>query len=170
MVDLRSSRGLGAAGLLGATLALAACGASIPEIPGGAPDDPLEAQIARLVGQGFTVVSDQRGSGGATALQFRGNPAAVLTCDAAGGRSAATDQTGSAPSADGRYVVSQTGTVSAYVLVLPTAGLRGIYINDLSRTVTTSDGSVVARQVETIEFPPGGSGQFRNGVTCQPKS
>lgn len=169
MIDLRASRGLGAAGLLGAALALAACGASIPEIPGGTPDDPVEAQIARLVEQGFTVVSDQRSSGGPTALQFQGSPAAVLTCQPAGGRTAATDQAGSAPSADGRYVVTQAGTASAYIIVLPNAGLRGLYINDLSRTVTTSGGTVVARQAETIEFPPGGSGRFRNGVTCQPK-
>ena len=169
MTNLRVSRRTGAATLLTALLTLAACGAALPDLPGGTPDDPAEAQVARLVGQRFTIVSDQRSAGGPAALRFEGSPAAVLTCDTAGGRAAATDQSGSASSDDGRYVVNQTGRVAAYVVVLPTASLRGIYVNDLSRTVTTSDGTVVARQVETIEFAPGGSGRFRNGVTCQPK-
>ena len=54
------------------------------------------------------------------------------------------------------------------MIVAPTGDLRGTYVNSLARTVAASDGTVVAKQLETIEFAPGGAGTFRNGVTCQP--
>jgi hypothetical protein len=121
-----------------------------------------------LVGQGFVIVSDGRASAEATALRYQGGPAPVLTCQPPGGRAAAGEQSGSASSPDGRYTITQAGQVTAYVIVTPEGGLRGLYVNHLVRLVATSDGTVVARQLEKIEFPPGGSARFGNGVTCRP--
>jgi hypothetical protein len=149
-------------GALVLALAVSGCGG----VPGGEPQDPGEAQIARLTGQGFTVISDDRSSGGPAVLRYQGSPAGVIACQSGGGRASATDQSGTATSSDGLYTVSQTGQVAAYLIVDPTGGLRGTYVNTLSRTVA-SGGIMVAKQLETIQFPPGGAGTFRNGVTCQ---
>jgi hypothetical protein len=153
------------AGFLPLALVLTGCG-----VGERAPKDPVEAQIARLTEQGFTIVSDGRSTGAPTALRYQGTPEAVITCQREGGRSAATDQSGTAASSDGRYTVTQAGEVAAYVIVAPSGDLRGLYINDVVRTVATSGGNVVARQLEKIEFPPGNSGRFRNGVSCQAKT
>lgn len=154
---------LALAAVLGLGLALAACGENTPS-------DPAEAAIARLSGQGFAIVSDGRGAGQPTALQYEGPPAAVTACGPAGGRAGPTDLAGTASSADGRYAVTQTGQAAAYVIVGPAGETRGIYIVSVERSVATADGVPVARQVEKIEFPPGGAGQFRNGVSCQARS
>ena len=148
--------------VLALSLGLAACGAKTPS-------DPADAQIARLVSQGFRIVSDGRDSGAPTALQYDGTPLAVITCAPPGGRAGPTDLAGSATSADGRFTVAQTGAVDAYVIVAPDGQSRGVYVTSVQRSVAASGGAPVAKQVEKIEFPPGGAGQFRNGVTCQPK-
>ena len=153
--------GHAAVGLL--ALVLAGCGGGIP---GTAPKDPAEAQVARLTGQGFTVISNRLASGGPAVLSYQGSPAAVIACGS-GGKAKATDQSGTATSADGLYTVTQTGQLAAYLIVGPTGDLRGTYVNSLARTVATSDGTLVARQLETVQFPPEGAGTFRNGMTCQ---
>lgn len=103
-------------------------------------------------------------------LRFQGDPASVIECQPSGGRMAATDQSGSAPTADGQHVVTQKGEVAAYLIVVDGGGLRGIYVNSLYRTVAAADGRLVANQIETISFEPGGHAAFRNGVTCQAKA
>lgn len=154
--------------LLAAGLLLAGCGTVDGLLGEAPPSDPAEAQIARFTGQGFTLVSDGRSSGGPSALRYQGSPDGVIACAPSGGSPTPTDQAGNATTADGRYTVIQSGHVAAYVIVTPEGGLRGLYVNDLLRRVTTSDGTLVARQLETIEFPPGGSGRFSGGLTCRP--
>lgn len=134
-----------------------------------APADPESAAVERLVAQGFTLAADGRGQPASTILRYQGDPAAVLQCQAPGGRMAATNQTGTAPTADGQYAVTQKGEVAAYLIVTDTGGLRGLYVNSLYRTVATTEGRVVANQIEKIEFAPGSTATFRNGVTCQAK-
>lgn len=161
----RSSSAVLASAATGALLALAGCGLGVS---GAKPEDPAEAQVARLTEQGFTVVSNDLGTGGPAVLRYKGSPATVVACGSGGGKVGPTDQSGTATSSDGLYTVTQTGQVAAYLIVAPTGGLRGTYVNSLARTVATSDGTVVARQLETIQFPPSGAGTFRNGLTCQP--
>ena len=151
-------------GFVPLALVLAGCGGGVP---GTKPKDPAEAQVARLTGQGFTVVSNGLASGGPAVLRYQGSPAAVIACGS-GGKAKATDQSGTATSSDGLYTVTQTGQVAAYVIVSPSGDLRGTYVNSLARTVAAGDGTVVAKQLETIQFPTGGAGTFRNGLTCQP--
>ncbi|MFO1106667.1 MAG: hypothetical protein U1E34_11245 [Amaricoccus sp.] len=134
------------------------------------PADPESAAVERLVAQGFTLVSDGRGQPGSSVLRFQGDPASVIECQPPGGRMAATDQSGSAPTADGQHVVTQKGEVAAYLIVVDGGGLRGIYVNSLYRTIAATDGRLVASQIETISFEPGGRAAFRNGVTCQAKA
>lgn len=135
-----------------------------------APADPESAAVERLVAQGFTLVSDGRGQPAATVLRYQGDPASVIECQAPGGRMAATDQSGSAPTADGQHVVTQKGEVAAYLIVADSGGLRGVYVNSLYRTVAAADGRVIANAIEVISFEPGGRAAFRNGVTCQART
>lgn len=149
-------------------LLLAGCGSIGGIIDDDTPSDPAVAAIARLTGQGFTITSDGRATGEPVALRYDGLPGRVVACAPSGGRAAVTDQSGTATTPDGRYAVTQAGHVAAYVIVTPDGGLRGLYVNDVTRLVASADGTVLARQIETIEFPPGGSARFGNGVTCQP--
>jgi hypothetical protein len=156
--------------VLATVLALGGC-SSIPRwaIPTVfAPEDEETAEVARLQAQGFTIVEDGRGRDAASALRYQGTPAGVVACRSPDGRLAAADQAAEVQMADGLHVLTQRGEVDAYVVVENSGAVRGLYVNHvLTSILLAADGSVVARQFEEISFPPSGTGQFRNGLTCQ---
>lgn len=127
------------------------------------------AAVGRLAQQGFKLVADGRGTDGASALRYSGNPAAVIRCGRPGGRYGVTDQALSVALPDGR-TVSESGIVDAYVIVANDGSRSGLYMNTVTREVRNAAGDLTGREVEIAEFTPGSTGRFRNGLICKPRS
>lgn len=128
-----------------------------------------DAVVSNLAGKGFTLVADGRGTEAGSAMRFAGSPVAVVSCAQNGRAFPSADLSKSITTSAG-LKASQTGHVDAYLVISNEGALSGLYSVQTVREVRAPSGKLAGREIDTVEFAPGASGRFRNGMTCGARS
>ncbi len=145
-----------------ALILLAACE---PVLTGGGE----AAVVNRLAAQGFTLVSDGRANDHATALSYSGTPGAIIECKKSGDQFSRVARPGAIRTTDG-LSGKESMRVDAYVIVDNNGQRRGVYSSTIVREIRTLSGKLLGREIETVDFKPGATGRFKNGLACRAAS